>query len=97
MALARSLLPEMSCQLLVEPAGERIEFRFGRGQAHGLALAGRLAGDGALDIEQRADFIERFLGDGRAVALMNVEEFATRRGPSTRPPSQKRACSVLPA
>ena len=68
-------------QLLVEPVGERIEFGFGFRQRTACA-ARRLAGDGALNVEQGADFIERFLGDGRAIGFVDVKELR-RTGPST--------------
>ncbi len=63
-------------QLRIHPGRQRIELGFGLFHSHRLPAAGWLARDPALDLEQLSDFCQRLLGDGRAVALVLIEELA---------------------
>ncbi len=68
-------------RLRIEPGREVVDFRPRRSLAHIAPQPRWLAGDKSFDVEQRANPLERLLGDRRAAGGVDVEEAAPHMSP----------------
>ena len=60
-----------------------------------MPLGGRLARNRAFDVEQLSDFCQRLLGEGRAIALVLIEELAPDMRPACHLRNQRRLTAFL--
>src|SRR5262249_31590849 len=81
--LGKLAAPRNALELLIEPGGELLEPGFGQLRTHLLAHVRRLALDGPLDVEERADLVHRLFGDRRTARIVDIEKEPPRMAPAT--------------
>src|SRR5262245_5435610 len=80
--LGQLAAPGNALELLIEPGCELLELGFGQLHSDLLANVRRLSRNGALDVKEHADLLERLLGNRRSTGVVNIEDATARMTPA---------------